>query len=230
MSPLFYFCWMWIFPWIKLSWHYCSMWDKVEWFNWLWQFLSERLSSFTLKDFITHMHGLTVYMKEGFPFVWDLSVESSAYSYLCFQLTSLHSVSDVFCLYWSPSLAWCTIFCSILSNIDDVLSVKPSANEFVFGDIIVHYKDLLTFSGGTVRNGELCSNFSISNDFTQMIDFPTQIPDCDSHSPALLGLFLLMLVFVLQWVSFHWKILIMFFVSFLCLSDKQRIGMPCFIA
>ena len=85
-----------------------------------------------------------------------------------------------------------------MSNIDDVLSVKPSANEFVFGDIIVHYKDLLTFYGGTVRNGELCSNFSISNDFTQMIDFPTQIPDCDSHSPALLGLFLLMLVFVLQ--------------------------------
>ena len=26
----------------------------------------------------THMHGLTVYMKEGLPFPWDLSLESSA--------------------------------------------------------------------------------------------------------------------------------------------------------
>ena len=32
--------------------------------------------------------------------------------------------------------------------------------------------------------------FSLSNDLTQMVNFPTQIPDCDSHSPALLDLFL----------------------------------------
>ena len=31
---------------------------------------------------------------------------------------------------------------------------------------------------------------SISNDLTQMVDFPTRIPDCDSHSPALLDLFI----------------------------------------
>ena len=30
----------------------------------------------------------------------------------------------------------------------------------------------------------------ISFDLTQMVNFPTQIPDCDSHSPALLDLFL----------------------------------------
>ena len=35
-----------------------------------------------------------------------------------------------------------------------------------------------------------CYNFSISDDLTQMINFPTRIPDCDSHSPALLDLFL----------------------------------------
>ena len=37
---------------------------------------------------------------------------------------------------------------------------------------------------------ELYYNFSISNDLTQMVNFPTWIPDCDSHSPALLDLFL----------------------------------------
>ena len=40
------------------------------------------------------------------------------------------------------------------------------------------------------RPGELCYNFSISSDFTQMFNFPTCIMDCDSHSCALLDLFL----------------------------------------
>ena len=46
-----------------------------------------------------------------------------------------------------------------------------------------------TYSGGTDRPGELCYNFSISNDLTQIVNFPTRIPDCDSHSPVLLDLF-----------------------------------------
>ena len=71
-----------------------------------------------------------------------------------------------------------------------VLSTNPSANVFVFGDFNVHHKDRLTYSGGTDRSGELCYNFSFSNDLTQMINFPTRIPDCDSHSPALLDFFL----------------------------------------
>ena len=29
-----------------------------------------------------------------------------------------------------------------------------------------------------------------SNDLTQIVNFPTPIPDCDSHSPALLDFFL----------------------------------------
>ena len=81
-------------------------------------------------------------------------------------------------------------FDSISSNIDEVLSINPSANVFVFGDFNIHHKDWLTYSGGTDRPGELCYNFSISNDLTQMVNFPTRIPDCDSHSPALLDLFL----------------------------------------
>ena len=60
---------------------------------------------------------------------------------------------------------------------------------FVFGDFNVHHKDWLTHSGGTDRPGELCYNLSISNGLTEIVNFPTQIPDCDSHSPALLDLF-----------------------------------------
>ena len=141
------------------------------------------------KDSSTHMHGLAVYVKEGLRFARDLSLENSADSYLCFRLALLHSVYYFFFLYRSPS-ALCTVFDSVSSNIDEVLSINPSANVFVSGGFNVHHKDWLTYSSGTDRPGELCYNFSISNDLTQMVDFPTRIPDCDSHSPALLDLFL----------------------------------------
>ena len=51
------------------------------------------------KDSGTHMHGMVVYVKEGLPFPRDLSLETSADSYLCFRLDLLHSVSYFFFLY-----------------------------------------------------------------------------------------------------------------------------------
>ena len=93
------------------------------------------------KDSGPHMHGLAVYVKEGLSFAQDLSLENSADSYLCFQLALLHSVSYFFFLYRSPSSALSTVFDSVSSNIDEVLSINPSANVFVFGDFSVHHKD-----------------------------------------------------------------------------------------
>ena len=132
------------------------------------------------------MHGLAVYVKEGLPFAWDLSLENSADSFLCFRLALLHLVSYFFFLYLSSTLLLCTIFYSISSTTDEVLSINPSANVFVFEDFNVHHKDWLTYSGGTDRPGELCYNFSISNDLTQIFNFPTRIPYCDSHSALFL--------------------------------------------
>ena len=117
------------------------------------------------------MHGLAVYVKEGLPFAQDLSLENSADSYLYFRLALLHSVSYFFFLYQSPSLLLCTVSESISSNTDEVLLMNPYPNVFVFGDFNIHHKDWLTYSG------ELCYNFSISNDLTQIVNFPTQIPD-----------------------------------------------------
>ena len=87
------------------------------------------------KDSSTHMHGLTVYVKEGLPFARDLSLENSADSYLSFRLALLHSVSYVFFLYRSPSSSLYTVFDSILSSKDEVLSINSSANVFVIGDL-----------------------------------------------------------------------------------------------
>ena len=66
-------------------------------------------------------------------------------------LTGFTSLSVFFFLYQSPSLSLCTVFDSILSNIDEVLSINPSANVFLFGDFNVHHEDWLTYFGGTDR-------------------------------------------------------------------------------
>ena len=52
-----------------------------------------------------------------------------------------------------------------------------------FGDFSAHHKDWLTCSGGTDRPGYLRRTYSYVN-------FPTQIPDCNSHSPTTLDLFI----------------------------------------
>ena len=96
------------------------------------------------KDSSTHF---AVYVREGLLFAWDLSLENSADSYLCFQLALLHSVSYFFFLYQLSSSSLCTVLDSISSNIDEIISINPSAN--VFGD------------------------FNVSNDLTQMVNFPT---------------------------------------------------------
>ena len=79
-----------------------------------------------------------------------------------------------------------TVFDFISSNIDEVLSIIPSANVFVL--------ETLTF---IIRTGlpilvELIDLVKavISNKLTQIANFPSHISDCDSHSPALLDLFL----------------------------------------
>ena len=62
-----------------------------------------------------------------------------------------------------------------------------------------------------------------------MVDFPTQIPDCDSHSPALLDLFLSSgASIVLQWLSLHWEILIMLLSQFqLAFNSKRDVLFRC---
>ena len=147
------------------------------------------------------MHGLAVYVKEGLSFAQDLFLENSADSYLCFRLALLHLVSYFFFLYRSPSSALCTVFDSISSNIDEVLSINPSANVFVFGDFNVHHKDWLTYSSGTDRPGELCYNF-----LSQMTLLTFLL---GSQTVILIVLlfwiyfFLLTLLFVLQGLSLH---------------------------
>ena len=135
------------------------------------------------KDSSTHIHGLAVYVKEGLPFAQDLSLENCRFL-LMFSTGFTPLIVLLFFPYRLPSSTLCTVFDSVSSNIDEVLSINLSANVFVFGDFNIHHKVWLIYSSGTDRPGELCYNFS------QMVNFPTRIPDCDSHSPALLDWFI----------------------------------------
>ena len=81
--------------------------------------------------------------------------------------------------------------------------ISPSANVFVFGEFNIHHKDWLTYSGETDRPCELCYNFSISNDFTHMVNFPTRIHDCDSQSAAFLDFFLSSDASICSTMAFH---------------------------
>ena len=89
-----------------------------------------------------------------------------------------------------PLLIYFFIFVHDFLFFFNFFSINPSANIFVFGDPNVHHKDWLTYFGRTDQSGEFCYNFSVSDDLTQMVNFPTQMPNCDYHSLALLDLFI----------------------------------------
>ena len=91
-------------------------------------------------------------------------------------------MSYFFFLCRSSSSSLCTVFDFLSSNIDEVLLINPAAN--------VHHEDWLSYSGGTNRPGELCYNFSISNDLTQMVSFLARITELCSHNPALFAFIL----------------------------------------
>ena len=160
---------MWIFPWIKIG-----------WLNWCWKFICGGYLPLIWKDYA---EGGTSFCKElisrklyGFLLVFD-------WLYFIQCLNFFSSIENLLHLY-------STVFDAISSTTDEILSINPFANVFVFRDFTVHHKNWLTYSGGTDISGELCYHFSISNDLTQMVSFLTRILHCDCHSPALLDLFL----------------------------------------
>ena len=69
-----------------------------------------------------------------------------------------------------------------------------------FGGFNAHHKDWLSCSDRNDRS----VNYVISNEPTQMANFPTWILDCDSHSPALLSLFLSSDTSIYSIMTFLW--------------------------
>ena len=127
-------CWMWIFPWIKVSRYSCSMWDRDGWLNLFSQFLCEWLSSYNLKEFC-YLYGWCC--------SWCEARTSFCMGLICRKLWILSDVFDwlyfIQCLTSSSSMDH-LVFDATSSNINEVLSINPSANVFAFGDFNVHQR------------------------------------------------------------------------------------------
>ena len=161
------------------------------------------------------MHCLAINVKEGLLFAQNLSLENSADCSLCFRWVLLHSVSYFFFLYRSPFLSLCTVFDSISSNIDEVLLINPSANVFLFGDLTSIIRTGLPIQVELIDLVNSVINFLSQ---TTLLRWLTFILGSQAVILTVLlfwiSFFLLMLVFVLQWLSLHWKIRIILLSQF----------------
>ena len=98
-----------------------------------------------------------------------------------------------------------TVFYSISSNIDEVLSINRSANIFVSGDFNVHHKTGLAILVELIDLVSSVITFTSQMTLVRWLTFLLR-----SQTVILIVLlfwisfFLLMLVFVLQWLSLHW--------------------------
>ena len=114
------------------------MWERLGWINWFWQFLCKGLSSFNFKWFCYSCIVLQFMLRRGFP-LDGTNLQKILWILICFRLALLYSVFYYFFLHPSFSSSLCSIFNAVSSNIDDVRSVIPFANVFVFGDFMVHH-------------------------------------------------------------------------------------------
>ena len=103
-------------------------------------------------------------------------------------------------LYQSHSSTLCTVFDAISSNTDEVLSINPSA-VFACCDFNIHHKDWLSYSGGTDR---LTITFLSQMILLRWLTFLLES--------------LVFWRYVLQWLSLHWKILLLFQLPLMSLS------------
>ena len=148
------------------------------------------------------------------------------------SLTSFTSLNVLlFFLYWSPSSSLCIVFDSISSNVDEVLSTKH----------LLTFLSLETLTS-IIRTGLPPILVELINLVNSVIIFLSQMT-LPRWLTFLLGfqtvilivllfwiyLFLLTLVFVLQWLSLHWKILIMLLSQFPLTFHQILNGMPRFI-
>ena len=136
------------------------------------------------------MHGLGVYAKNNLPIAREPTLEEDNESYMCFRLALLHSTTYIFFLYRSPSSSSCSVVEAVSSNIGKALILHPSANIMVCGDFNAHNTEWLGHSHTTDAAGVFCQEFVLAQDLTQIVDFPTCIPDRVDHQPYLPDLFL----------------------------------------
>ena len=164
------------------------------------------------------MHGIYLYKT-----FWILTYVFD-WVYFTHCLISFSSIKHLLCLY-------ATVFDSISSNIDEFLSMNTSANVFVFGVFKVHHKDWLTI---LVELIDLVNSVIVFLSQMTLLRWLTFLLRSLTVILTVLlfwiSFFLLMLVFVLQWLSLHCEVLIILLSQFPLTFQQTQTGMLCFIA
>ena len=96
------------------------------------------------------------------------------------RMALVHQTAYIFFLY-RPCDDNLAVVNSISNKIDQILVDNPSANIHVRGDFNVYNKEWLVYSNKTTPEGTECHNFAVSQNLSQIIDFPTRIPDVEDH-------------------------------------------------
>ena len=133
------------------------------------------------------MHGLGIYVRDSLPVSRETQHESSEEYFICLRLALLHSTTFIIFLYRSPSSSDCSVLNSVSNSIDSILQSAPHANILVCGDFNAHHSTWLN-SQITDNAGVSAYNFSLAQSLSQIVNFPTRIPDRENQNPSLLDL------------------------------------------
>ena len=177
---------------------------KPGWLNWFWQFLCDGLSSFNLKGFYCS-YSWSCSLCEGRT-SFSMGLISRKLCVFLLMFSTVFTSLSVLLLFPLLISFFAFMHVSVSSNIDDVLLINPSANMFVFGDLNVRHKDWLTYSGvWWTPLYFLLSQMTLLKWLTFLLRSLTATL---TVLIFWICFFLFILVFVLQWLSLHWEILI----------------------
>ena len=150
------------------------MWDKLGWLNWFWQFLCGELSSFYPRGFCYSYAYMHIWFYRFCKRVTCFCTRLIFRKHL--ELLFMFSTGFIqFLLFYLPVTFFVDSFDAISINMQEILSVNPSANVVVFGDFNVHHKHWMTYSGRTDWPSKSCHNFFISNELTQKLKLMSAI-------------------------------------------------------
>ncbi|MBM6549305.1 hypothetical protein H7673_10630 [Streptococcus dysgalactiae subsp. equisimilis] len=121
---------------------------------------------------ITHLSDLDVSNRE-FQFLWLKLRVSSSNLYFCI-------------LYRSPNSSDCSVSDLLSSRIENILQSDSTAQVTILGDFNVHNSDWLTHSASTTTLGREAEAFAVINNLSQLVTFPTRVPDrSEEHAHTL---------------------------------------------
>ena len=176
------------------------------------------------------MHGLAVYVKEGLPFAHDSSLENFEYSYLCFGLALLHSLS-----YFFSAIICLLCLCAQFLIQFHLKQMRFSRSTYLLMLLSLEILKSIIRTGLPILVELIDLVKSVVIYLSQMTLLRCLTFLLESQTVILIVLlfwiyfFLLALVFVLQWLSLHWEILIVL-PQFPLIYHQIHKWMPCFIA